>query len=138
MKELFTCTSCREEKPKEEFANNASKPRGIQVYCKACNKLHQRDNYYRRKYGHKFDYFTNMLSEQGNACKICDEQIEFADKGRYTKIGNDAVVDHCHGTGAIRGILCGLCNTGLGAFKDKSSNFQSAINYLQVSETCKD
>lgn len=39
-------------------------------------------------------------------------------------------VDHCHKTGAVRGVLCHLCNTGLGSFRDSPTLLARAINYL--------
>lgn len=40
-------------------------------------------------------------------------------------------VDHCHGTGVIRGILCRAHNTALGMFKDNPEHLMKAIEYLQ-------
>lgn len=40
-------------------------------------------------------------------------------------------VDHNHKTGEIRGLLCGLCNSGIGHFKDKIKLLKKAIKYLE-------
>lgn len=40
------------------------------------------------------------------------------------------VVDHCHSTGVIRGVLCNNCNTGLGMFKDDTERMARGIEYL--------
>lgn len=60
-----------------------------------------------------------MMHEQGGVCAIC--------KGSLDK----PCVDHSHETGAIRGILCIPCNTGLGAFKDNTESLANAIEYLE-------
>ena len=43
-------------------------------------------------------------------------------------------VDHDHATGEIRGLLCNLCNTGLGLMKDSTVIINSAIDYLERSK----
>ena len=50
-------------------------------------------------------------------CKICDDP-------------DDLVIDHCHTTGRVRGILCRTCNGGLGFFKDNIKALAGAVLYL--------
>lgn len=70
-----------------------------------------------------------MLLYQSNRCPICSREFNF------TKFGPDyPVVDHCHTSGNIRGILCNECNRGLGYFKDNIDNFMNAIKYLTETE----
>ena len=38
--------------------------------------------------------------------------------------------DHDHLTGRVRGILCRLCNVGLGAFRENPFVMQRAVAYL--------
>ncbi len=56
-------------------------------------------------------------------CEICDNPPR--DGGR------DLNIDHDHGTGAFRGLLCDNCNNGLGRFKDNIANLEGAITYLK-------
>jgi hypothetical protein len=76
--------------------------------------------YILKKYGLTQDDFNTMLKEQTNKCKICEME--------FTKTPH---IDHCHETGVVRGLLCQLCNTSLGGFKDNPDILRSAINYLQ-------
>ena len=40
-------------------------------------------------------------------------------------------LDHCHDTGAIRGILCLSCNQGLGKVHDDPDLLEAAARYLR-------
>jgi len=72
-----------------------------------------------------------MLKKQNNKCKIC--KITFC---KIKKFRNDtACIDHCHTTNKVRGILCNMCNKGLGHFKDSTEILTNAIDYLEEAET---
>lgn len=40
------------------------------------------------------------------------------------------VVDHCHKTNKVRGVLCSNCNLGIGLLKDNKDTMMNAINYV--------
>jgi Recombination endonuclease VII len=40
-------------------------------------------------------------------------------------------VDHCHDGGETRGLLCQLCNRGLGFFKHSKKRLLEAVVYLE-------
>lgn len=42
------------------------------------------------------------------------------------------VVDHCHTTNRVRGILCEKCNQALGLFHDNIDVIRAAANYLEA------
>lgn len=81
----------------------------------------QRKNGDIRRYGIEPSDFVRMLAEQGGVCAICG--------GRNSR-GQDLHIDHCHATGRVRGLLCGLCNRGLGMFRDSVPTLAKAIGYL--------
>ncbi|MGH3382194.1 MAG: endonuclease VII domain-containing protein [Actinoallomurus sp.] len=58
-----------------------------------------------------------LIELQGGLCLICGEAPPTA-------------VDHDHVTWAVRGILCGDCNTGMGQLGDNSWMLRRAIEYL--------
>lgn len=62
-----------------------------------------------------------MLSGQDGRCAICGVSVLPPKK---------AVVDHCHATGRVRGILCPNCNLGLGHFYDTPALLWRALSYL--------
>ena len=78
-------------------------------------------NYSRKRlYGLSPEAFTTRIEEQEGRCLICREVV-----------GTKLSVDHNHVTGEIRGLLCGLCNSGLGMFKDNPARLTAAIAYLR-------
>jgi hypothetical protein len=72
-----------------------------------------------------------LLETQNNECKICKHTISFT--GVVGVNGDSAVVDHCHNTGKVRGILCNTCNVGLGKFKDDKVLLEKAMKYIENS-----
>jgi len=70
--------------------------------------------------------FDAMLQQQGGLCAICRS----GDLGR--KNSGRLAIDHCHTTGAVRGLLCHRCNSLLGHAKDNIETLQRAIAYLEV------
>lgn len=86
-----------------------------------------RDRHLQRKYGITADRFDEMLVAQGFRCLVCGDPA----MGQI----NPWFLDHCHDTGAVRGILCPSCNTGLGLFKDDPKRLIAAAQYLVDSRT---
>ncbi len=125
------CYVCGSEKPRTAFGINNSRPDRLQTYCIQCAKEKQTKWYYQRKHGISLEERDQMLISQNCKCAICGRKTEFQFKaGKLSNTGEFAVVDHCHNSLKIRGVLCGHCNTGLGAFKDNIENLKAAINYL--------
>jgi hypothetical protein len=129
------CYVCKEEKPYSEFGTNNTRSDGLQTYCKKCAKEKQSEWYYQRTHGLNLKERDSLLEAQDGRCAICGSLTEFQfKKGKHTNTGEYAVVDHCHDSKKIRGILCGHCNTGLGAFKDDISRLNAAIEYLILAD----
>jgi hypothetical protein len=72
------------------------------------------------KYPIKANQKRVLYDEQQGKCAICMYAFDF----------NDLFVDHDHGTGEVRGLLCNPCNTGLGMFRDRKARLNHAIHYL--------
>lgn len=80
----------------------------------------ERIAYLRREYGVTAQEFFEMLEGQYRQCAICS-----------TGIAIDTLhFDHDHATGKPRGLLCALCNKGLGHFKDDPELLKRAVAYL--------
>jgi hypothetical protein len=138
---MKTCKVCGVEKPFERFYYRPEMGR-YRNDCKDCNAaaarrrykeviadpvLSKEDKRKSREYKLRYRYtitreqYENLYNEQEGHCKIC--KAFFGDK---------LCVDHCHGTGNIRGLLCSKCNSGIGYLKDNITVLESAIDYLRA------
>ena len=72
--------------------------------------------------------YDKMLNAQNGVCLIC-KNVELS-KHQNGKI-RDLAVDHDHKTNKIRGLLCSMCNMGLGKFRENLEYLKNAIDYLQ-------
>lgn len=76
------------------------------------------------KYGITQEEYLELLKEQDFKCGICGTQEP---GGRHSNWH----IDHDHSSGKVRGLLCWLCNSGLGKFKDSIEIIDRAANYLR-------
>jgi hypothetical protein len=76
----------------------------------------------RRQFGlEEQDYFA-FQNSQGAVCAICEKPC-------FT--GKRLAVDHDHGTGLVRGLLCAHCNRAIGLFRDDPQMLRRAVDYLE-------
>lgn len=61
--------------------------------------------------------YNNLLDKQDNKCAICSRESKL-------------VIDHCHESGKVRGLLCHNCNIGLGLLGDMKKSLKKAYEYL--------
>lgn len=132
------CRSCGDYKVFEDYHDNKEMKDGKSSYCKPCasersrlwkerNKSRAKDTELRFKYGISLADHVALFTKQGGKCAICGVEEADTPKGAL-------YVDHCHTTGAVRGLLCHHCNTGLGNFKDDPDTLSAAILYLTKEE----
>ena len=69
------------------------------------------------------------FEKQKSMCKICGKTVHKAPENSKDK-QNQAVIDHDHKTGKLRGLLCHQCNVGIGNFRDSIDRMINAILYL--------
>lgn len=127
------CSQCKKEKPRDLFYMNLNVRKGLDPICKEC-KNDRLERYARNKgfkdrtadtrarlkyyYGITIEEFDEMMSRQSSKCMIC-------------KAGDKRLlVDHCHDTGKVRGLLCHRCNTGL-AHIERSGFVDACASYLE-------
>ena len=88
------------------------------------NKEKIRDQNLKRMYGISSLDYENILESQHGKCCIC--LIHWT----QTKENRKLVVDHCHTTGKIRGLLCMNCNKSLGFLKDNKEIISNMLIYI--------
>ena len=143
----WCCGDCKDFRPIGEFSAKA--PR-----CRVCNaakrerwrkrvpaeRLLQDDTIIRkwreenpeysrrrdwmRKYGVTPEWYDETLRQQDGHCALCPATTAH-------KTGNLMLfVDHCHTSGAVRGLLCAKCNTHLGLVEADQGWHDRALDYL--------
>lgn len=163
---MKTCSTCRQQKPLDDFHRDRHARDGRARLCKLCacaksarwvkenpDKAREtrkrwgrtnrdavnrrararyeadptRDLDAKRKYRYGIDRATYdaMLAAQHGRCAICG-----GPPGR-----SRLHVDHDHITGAVRGLLCGPCNQGLGFLRDDPDVLRAALRYLEAHAT---
>jgi len=114
------CPGCRQMKSESLFYSLTRKNNrrcldcrnngvGIRPYDKERSRWAQ----IKHRYGITQDEFNSISTAQGHKCAICTGPIE--------------VVDHCHTTGVVRGLLCQHCNSMLGYARDNTDTLSAHI-----------
>lgn len=146
---MRTCSICKIEKNSADFKLKSNGY--LSSFCKTCSASYQKEyqeknkekikekkkhyhtqtKEYRRWYTIKMRYgitkeeYEAILLSQNNKCAICEN----------TKSGHkntdEMVVDHCHKTQKVRGLLCNRCNTLLGLIDDNPEFMQNISKYLK-------
>lgn len=139
------CTECGETKPLSEFWKDRSVKHGYCAKCKPCktviynryrkekgydkkrywkNPDAEQERHLRRKYGITLLDYDEMFRSQEGKCAVCG--VGHSGDKRFD-------VDHCHRTGAVRGLLCTHCNRMIGHANDDPQRLRSAAQYLESS-----
>lgn len=131
-----TCAGCKRTFGLDGFSPSPGARLGRYNYCRECQRAKQREWYTRHRekarelsrwrttkwrFGITEESFNEKLLKQGGVCAICGEKC--AAGGRLT-------IDHDHGTGELRDLLCRNCNAGLGQFNDDPELLRAAMEYL--------
>jgi hypothetical protein len=143
-----SCKKCKQLLPLTEFYKEIRSHSGYTARCKSCVKASANKSYLKNKdnisfknktsycpikertkklkriYGLTPDEYKTMLANQGYSCLICKSKHSQHNSGKF-------VIDHCHATNQIRGLLCSKCNLGIGQFKDDPKILRVAASYLE-------
>lgn len=127
------CTKCKKIKNAKEFSSCSTKLNGLRSTCKKCDskilKLYRknnpdkaRDQDLRREFGITLLQYRQMLSDQGECCKICHRH--------QSQFKHSLHVDHNHKTGRVRALLCGPCNHALGLLQENETVVLALAQYI--------
>lgn len=85
------------------------------------NPIRKKQYDLKKLYGITLVEYEALLVEQDGKCAICGQKDEHF----------NLAVDHCHGTNTVRGLLCSLCNRGIGMFRHSPDLLMRAVEYLK-------
>lgn len=138
------CPRCEQDLPRSAFKHRYN---GFShSYCVPCDKAYaveRQRNYVARtpelagvrretnrrvvlriKYGITLEQYNELMRAQDGVCAICHQSPS------QTK--RTLAVDHCHSSGAIRGLLCSACNIAIGVMQNDPARLRSAASYLET------
>ncbi len=137
------CSECAEVKPLEDYYKDKKMPDGRRGECKTCknkkvmvwraenkNKYNTTMRAYNKKHYSRLrlqryelseEAYNHMLKVQEGKCAVC---------GCEPKGKRPLAIDHCHDSGAVRGLLCYGCNRAI-AILDNPEMLRKALAYLK-------
>jgi hypothetical protein len=131
------CKKCDTHKPLSDFYQKNSSVDGHEHSCKQCRRKQmsaadkaryqaakRRENHLIKTYAITPAVYEHLLLMQGGHCALCPATTSGREGDNYL------LVDHCHTTDQIRGLLCHQCNIMLGAARDRIQTLNNAISYL--------
>jgi len=85
-----------------------------------------------KMYGLSIEQYNALLNKQNGVCAICSRECKVQSKRfKEGKSNRPLIIDHCHKTNKIRGLLCSNCNIMIGMAEDNINLLQKAIDYLK-------
>lgn len=111
---------CHSHYNKKKWADGSRPP--------SVNKESRRRAHLKHRYGISLERYNAMLQDQGGVCAICKQPPDERTPDHWR---GQLCVDHCHDTGAIRGLLCNHCNTAIGNLGSAEAAM-AAAEYLKL------
>lgn len=123
---------CFNDKPCKECESIFSPKAPSHLYCSdTCAEKGNMRNYLRKNYKITLEEYSKISERANGRCEICGGSGFLMREWHKSLL----VLDHCHKTGTIRGLLCHNCNRALGLLGDSINNLKSAIWYLERATT---
>lgn len=113
------CHTCMQYRRQNEFVKSARSK------CKPCQRRYRVQS----RYGITWEEYEAIKEVQGGKCYLCQRATG---KSRALSVDHDhsLEVDGKVTRQSIRGLLCDTCNRTIGHFRDDSTAFKRAANYL--------
>jgi hypothetical protein len=136
LRSIQICPSCHTIKPKDQF-HSMYDVRGIlrPSACISCDTDRAKNKHRKQRYGLNPDEYDAMIVAQHGSCGICKTTEPGGRSGTWH-------IDHdprcCPGEytcgKCIRGLLCFLCNVGIGRFNNDPELLRQAAQYIESHE----
>lgn len=128
------CINCYRILSITEFEHQKNRPNPRKV-CKECR--HNLRDKEKEKKRHR-EYMKERRKKEPDALRINWERHVYGKAKEDLGVKECMIcsstkrlcIDHSHDTKEIRGVLCHLCNLGIGAFRDNTEYLKLAIKYL--------
>jgi hypothetical protein len=133
---MKTCSKCKTEYPIDMFYRDRAQPDGYRYVCKKCFAKYRtelasksekaragilrrnKSNRVARRFNLTTDEYDKYFTD-ADGCGICSTKEK------------KLVLDHCHITGRVRGVLCENCNFAIGHLNDSIELLQKGIKWLE-------
>lgn len=99
--------------------------------CGDCSAKGNTRKYLKKNYNISYEFYMEMYAKFDGMCHICRSKGFKIDANQRLNL----VVDHCHITGLVRGMLCHNCNRALELFQDNTQFLNNAVEYLERATT---
>lgn len=111
------------KKKKAFYINNKEKIQRQQALYRATDAAKRKkwESTIKKKYNLLPEDWARMYHAQNGSCAICKNFFE-----------EEPVIDHCHTTNKVRGLLCWSCNLFIGHAKESIEALKGAIAYLTL------
>lgn len=150
--ETKLCACCAKRRPVADFLTSKGRET---TYCEKCREARRRSNRAHRerigsagtraahlmqKYKITTAEYDLLRAAQNYRCAVCltpEPEIRVVLRGRPKLDGSRTsepfrlVVDHCHASGRIRGLLCPNCNTAVGMLQESPELIRAALSYVE-------
>lgn len=85
-----------------------------------------------KKHGLTQEQYISLLASQNNVCAACHETPVTSAVRNSAIAFDNFVIDHCHASGVVRGIVCNTCNVALGMIRDNPNTARKLAAYLEA------
>ena len=117
------CVPCHQRHSREYYRNSEYR------------RSLQRRRYVLRRYGVRMEELEQLLHEQDGCCAICKKHWRSCVPAKHTPYEivflHHLCIDHDHGSGRVRGLLCNACNAAIGFLEEDEARFANAVAYLR-------
>ena len=129
---MKSCKKCKTEQPEDNF--HWRRPGVRRTECKTCKA-----KYMQSRKASMTESERLAERERARACKRASmygmpvDDLRVVERVKFCAIcyGDAEVIDHCHHTGKVRGVLCHACNQSLGKMHDSPAFLRRAAEYLE-------